>query len=81
MKTDLLTEVQTLACDFGVALVVVTHDVFEALTLCMNGLVIEDGSVKESGELSALFAKPESAFMRACTAQLESMAAGNPTSR
>jgi putative spermidine/putrescine transport system ATP-binding protein len=81
VKGELLGEVQTLSRDFDMALVVVTHDVFDALALFANGLVIEDGGVKERGELSALFAKPESAFMRACTVQLTSMAAGNPTSR
>lgn len=74
MKADLLAEVQAWACNFGMALVLITHDLFEALAICKNGLVIEDGGAKEHGDLLTLLTAPESGFVRACARQLKLVA-------
>lgn len=71
MKADLLAEVQALARNFGMTLVLITHDLFEAVAVCKNGLVLEDGGPKERGDLPTLLAAPKSGFLRACTRQLK----------
>ena len=69
VKEELLVEIQTLACDLEMTVLLVTHDIAEALTVCRNGLVIEEGRIKESGELRTLLASPQSTFLCACARQ------------
>lgn len=76
VKENLLDEIRTLARDLGMTVLLVTHDIGEALTLCRDCVVIEDGNLKEAGELHSLLAAPESAFLRVCARQLEAVAAG-----
>lgn len=76
MKENLLDEIRTLARDLGITVLLVTHDIGEAITLCRDCVVIEDGDLREAGEMHALLAAPESAFLRVCARQLEAVAAG-----
>lgn len=78
VKAQLLVEVQTLVDEFDMALVLVTHDPIEALAICQQGLVIEDGRTKDSGEIRAMFAAPQSDFLNACVRQLRSVADFTP---
>lgn len=73
VKTGLLDEVQMLTDHYQITLVLVTHDLSEALKLCGEGLVIEGSVVKEAGELSTMLTTPESSFMKACIAQFNSI--------
>ncbi len=71
LREELIAEVRRLAVEIQAALVVVTHDVFEALALAERALVLEDGRLAESGELAALLAAPRSRLLRHFAAQLE----------
>ena len=55
-----MAEVRRLTAEINAALVLVTHDVFEALALARRILVLEDGHLAESGELVSLLAAPQS---------------------
>jgi ABC-type Fe3+/spermidine/putrescine transport system ATPase subunit len=65
VKAELIGEIHALARRFGITLMLVTHDPWEAQAVCERALVIEDGGVKEHDELRALLAAPRSAFLRA----------------
>lgn len=73
VKAELLVEVQTLVDEFDMALVLVTHDPIEALAICQQGLVIEDGVTQESGDIRSMFAAPRSNFLCACVRQIRSV--------
>ncbi len=70
LKAQLFSEIQQLASSHAVTLVLVTHDPLEATALCANALVIEQGSVCESGNLLGLLRQPTSATLRAFLQQL-----------
>ena len=73
LREELMAEVRRLAGEIGTALVLVTHDVFEALALARRIIVLEDGRLAESGELPSLLAAPQSRLLRQCAAQIEKL--------
>lgn len=76
VKEKLLGEIRALASDLEMTVLLVTHDIGDALTLCHDCVVIEGGQLKESGELQSLLAAPESGFLRTCARQLNTLATG-----
>ncbi len=56
-------EVRTLAKRAGLAVVLVTHDQEEALSLADRLLVMRDGVVRQAGRPEAVYARPCSAFV------------------
>jgi len=73
LREELMAEVQRLAGEISAALVLVTHDVFEALALARRTIVLEDARLAESGELVSLLAAPQSRLLRQCAAQIEKL--------
>jgi iron(III) transport system ATP-binding protein len=80
LREELMAEVRRLAGGVSAALVLVTHDVFEALALACGAIVLEDGCLAESGELGSLLAAPRSRLLRQFSAQMEKARAGRPFS-
>jgi len=56
-------EVRTLADRAGLAVVLVTHDQEEALSLADHLLVMRDGVVRQAGRPEAVYARPRTAFV------------------
>lgn len=73
LREELVAEVRRLADDINAALVLVTHDVLEALALARRIIVLEDARLAESGELVSLLAAPQSRLLRQCAAQIEKL--------
>jgi iron(III) transport system ATP-binding protein len=71
VKAQLFGEIRSLCANFEVTLLVVTHDPLEAAALCHEAVVLENGGVKEKGQLKSLLANPSSAILKALVAQLE----------
>ena len=64
-KAGLLTDIAALADQHEFTIVLVTHDPVEVARLCSVAIVLEAGTVCESGKLDALLANPGSATLRA----------------
>ena len=73
LREELMAEVRRLAAEINTALVLVTHDVFEALALARRTIVLENARLAESGELVSLLAAPQSRLLRHCAAQIEKL--------
>lgn len=71
LREELMMEVRRLTGEINAALMLVTHDVFEALTLARRTIVLEDARLAESGELVSLLAAPQSRLLRQCVTQIE----------
>lgn len=71
LREELMAEVRRLAGEIGTALVLVTHDPLEAVTLTRWALVLEDGRVAESGEMGSLLAAPRSRLLGQFVTQLK----------
>jgi ABC-type Fe3+/spermidine/putrescine transport system ATPase subunit len=69
-KARLLEEIATLAAAQHVTVILVTHDPYEATTLCRSALVLDGGRVKESGTWTDLLGSPRSEILRVFRAQL-----------
>jgi ABC-type Fe3+/spermidine/putrescine transport system ATPase subunit len=76
LREELTAEVRRLTNEIAAALVLVTHDPWEALTLCRRALVLEHGTVAEADELRTLLAAPRSRLLRQFAAQLEHFPGG-----
>ena len=73
LKAQLFAEIQDLAREHAVTLLLVSHDPLEATVLCSRAVVIEAGAITEQGPLAALLAQPPaSATLRAFVRQLAS---------
>ncbi|MCI0536318.1 MAG: ATP-binding cassette domain-containing protein [Verrucomicrobiales bacterium] len=73
MREELMTEVRRVAGEINAASVLVTHDVFEALALARQTIVLEDARLVESGELASLLAEPKSRLLRQSAKQIEKL--------
>lgn len=71
LREELISEVRRLADEMQAALVLVTHAPLEALTLCRQALVLEDGRMAEVGELDSLLAAPQSRLLLHFATQME----------
>jgi ABC-type nitrate/sulfonate/bicarbonate transport system ATPase subunit len=71
LREELMAEVQRVVSEIKSALVLVTHDVFEAVTLAPRVIVLEDKTLAESGELTSLLATPKSGLLRQFASQRE----------
>jgi ABC-type Fe3+/spermidine/putrescine transport system ATPase subunit len=69
LKQELMGELEQLVGQFGLTLLLVTHDPFEACVLCTHALVLEGGGVVEQGRLSDLLAAPVSRTLQAFARQ------------
>jgi ABC-type Fe3+/spermidine/putrescine transport system ATPase subunit len=63
-KARLLEEIATLAAAQHVTVILVTHDPYEATTLCRSALVLAQGRVAEAGTLKDLLHVPQSEILR-----------------
>lgn len=73
LREELIAEVRRLAVEINAALVLVTHDVSEALALASRTIVLEGARLAESGDLAALLAAPQSRLLRQCAAQISKL--------
>jgi ABC-type sulfate/molybdate transport systems ATPase subunit len=71
LREELISEVRRLADEMQAALVLVTHAPLEALALCRQALVLEDGRMAEKGELESLLAAPQSRLLLHFATQME----------
>lgn len=71
VKEQLFEEIKSLCANFHVTLLVVTHDPLEAVALCSEAVIIENGGLQEKGSLKNLLDHPSSAILKALVAQLE----------
>ncbi|GMU52904.1 MAG: hypothetical protein AMXMBFR33_20500 [Candidatus Xenobia bacterium] len=70
LRDELIREVGRVSDEIEAAVILVTHDVLEALSLTRRALVLEDGQLAESGELRSLLAEPRSRLLRHWTNEL-----------
>lgn len=63
-KMELLKEVSLLIEKHRITLVLVTHDPIEATELCRTAVVMDKGSITESGVLKDLLSHPRSEMLR-----------------
>lgn len=71
LRQELTGEVRRLLIEIRAALVLVTHDPWEALSLADRALVLEAGRVVENGDFDALLAAPQSRLLRHFAQQME----------
>jgi iron(III) transport system ATP-binding protein len=69
-KVGLLADIKSLAGQHKFTMILVTHDPLEVTHLCEAAIVLETGTVCESGELKALLAKPRSETLQSFRRQL-----------
>lgn len=70
MKDHICSEIRRLCEEFGVTVVLVSHDPLEAANLCSHAAVLENGRVQETGLLKDLLANPSSETLHAFVKQL-----------
>lgn len=73
LRDELTIEVRRLAAKIRAAMVLVTHNVFEALALARRTIVLEDARLAESGELASLLTAPQSRLLRQCATQMRKL--------
>ncbi|MBI4622961.1 MAG: ATP-binding cassette domain-containing protein [Verrucomicrobia bacterium] len=76
LREKLMAEVNQVVAEIGAALVIVTHDPFEALALARSAVVLEDGRVAEAGELGTLLANAQSRLLRQFALRIEQFRGG-----
>ena len=64
LKSRLLAEVRALAALQDMTVILVTHDPWEAMTLCRSAVVLEQGTVIEAGPLMSLLRAPRSELLQ-----------------
>ena len=70
LRERLMAEVSQVVAEIDAALVIVTHDPFEALALARSAVVLEDGRVAEAGELGSLLENAQSRLLRQFAARV-----------
>ncbi len=64
IKAKLFDEIQAHCVNFGITLMLVTHDPLEGTALCSHAVVIENARVAEKGLLHDLLRQPSSNLLR-----------------
>jgi len=64
-KQELIQQIRELVNASDIALVLVTHDPFEALALCHDAAVLDSGRLEVAGNLQTLLREPSSMILRA----------------
>lgn len=64
LKTKLITDIRRLAEEAGSTIVLVTHDVLEALALSSRVVVLDQGRVAQSGQWDEVLQNPQSEILR-----------------
>ncbi len=64
LKSRLLPEVRELAALQGMTLILVTHDPWEAMSLCRSAVVLDQGHIVEAGLLTDLLDDPQSDLLK-----------------
>ena len=70
LREELMQEVKKTVDSIGAALIIVTHDPFEAIKLARNALVLEEGKLADAGNLRELMNAPKSRLLRHFAAQI-----------
>jgi iron(III) transport system ATP-binding protein len=63
-KARLMQEIATLATEYSLTVVLVTHDPLEATALCGSAVVLDSGAVLESGTFDELLRSPQSEVLQ-----------------
>ncbi|MGH9338703.1 MAG: ABC transporter ATP-binding protein [Acidobacteriota bacterium] len=63
-KLRLLEEIERLAAEQNITVVLVSHDPLEAKALCHSVVVLKEGDVEEQGPLKELLREPESELLK-----------------
>ena len=69
-KAKLLDEITTLATAQHVTMVLVTHDPYEATTLCQSVLLFENGHMEETGTWEYILSNPRSEMLKVFRSRL-----------
>jgi ABC-type Fe3+/spermidine/putrescine transport system ATPase subunit len=64
IKSRLLAEVHALSALQNMTVILVTHDPWEAMSLCRSALVLDQGRLVEAGPLTELLCSPRSDLLR-----------------
>jgi iron(III) transport system ATP-binding protein len=64
IKSRLLADVHALTASRHMTVILVTHDPWEAMTLCRSALVLDQGQLVEAGRLTDLLRSPRSDLLR-----------------
>ncbi len=75
-KAQIVDEILRLARTQGIAVVLVTHEPFDALALCRSGIVLEEGRIAEAGPLVDLLRAPQSTLLKVFKERLETVRQG-----
>ena len=73
-KMMLLNEISELAEKGSFTILLVTHDPLEATVLCRSAVVLNQGRIEESGDLTNLFREPRSEILKLFRAHLRASA-------
>ena len=69
-KSELLGDISELIKRNEIALVLVSHDPMEAVSLCKSAIVLNQGCIEDQGNLNELLQAPQSVLLRLFKAQL-----------
>lgn len=64
LKTEILEEIRRLAKELDLTVLLVSHDALEAVALCTEAFVLENGRCKEKGSFDLLLQNPASTTLR-----------------
>ncbi len=70
LKARLHEEIRRLCAQFGVTLILASHDPVDAAALCTDAAVLENGRIREQGPLEDLLQQPASETLQVFAAQL-----------
>jgi ABC-type Fe3+/spermidine/putrescine transport system ATPase subunit len=70
IKQRLLDEIRSLAEQFGITLILVSHDPWEIRCLCQSVIVLQDHGIREHGRFDDLLVDPGSTTMQAIAVSL-----------
>lgn len=76
LREELILEVRRVAEEIQAALLLVTHDFFDALALASDAIVLGESRLIESGELRMLLSSPRSRLLQRWAVKIERFRAG-----